>query len=215
MFCELRGASLSVSPERVPDPIRDLPAEGDKAVAVLAGGCFWCVEAVFKELDGVLAVTSGYTGGTADSADYRSVCSGTTDHAEAVEIHYDPRRVSYGQLLRVFFAIAHDPTQMNQQGADRGRQYRSAIFYRDPEQKAVAEAYIRQLDEAGVFRGPIVTRMEPLNGFFEAEGYHQDYARRNPGQPYIEAVAMPKVGKLREYFGERLKGSVEQIGDCA
>ena len=215
MFCDIRGASLKISPEQVPDPVQDIPAAGGEATAVLAGGCFWCVEAVFKELDGVLAVISGYAGGTADTADYRSVCSGVTDHAEVVAVRYDPRRISYGQLLRVFFTIAHDPTQLDRQGADSGRQYRSAIFYADPQQKQVAEAYIRQLNEAGVFRGPIVTRLEPLSAFFEAEAYHQDYARRNPGQPYIEAVAMPKVDKLREYFSERLKDSGEQAGEHA
>jgi peptide-methionine (S)-S-oxide reductase len=173
--------------------------------AVLAGGCFWCVESVFKELDGVLEVTSGYAGGTAETADYDTVCSGTTNHAEAVRVRFDPARTSFGQLLKVFFSVAHDPTQLNRQGNDYGRQYRSAIFYGDEAQKEVAEAYIRQLNDAGAFKAPIVTRLEPLEAFYVAEGYHQDYAARNPSQPYVAYTAAPKVKKLREYFGDRLK----------
>lgn len=209
MFCEIRGAALKVSPKQFPDPMLDIPAAeaGREARVVLAAGCFWCVEAVFQELDGVQAVTSGYAGGTASTADYRTVCGGTTDHAEVVEIHYDPARISYGQLLKVFFSVAHDPTQLNRQGNDHGRQYRSAIFYANDREQEVAEAYIRQLNEAGVFTGPIVTCLEPLTGFYQAEEYHQDYAERNPGQPYIEAMAMPKVEKLREYFGDKLKNA--------
>ena len=151
------------------------------------------------------SVRSGYAGGTADTANYKTVCSGKTDHAEAIEIVYDPARVTYGQLLKIHFSIAHDPTQLNRQGNDIGPQYRSAIFYADEEQKRVAEAYIRQLNEGGVFNGPIVTTLEPLKEFFVAEAYHQDYAAQNPSQPYILYVAQPKVEKLREYFGDRLK----------
>ncbi|HTT07171.1 MAG TPA: peptide-methionine (S)-S-oxide reductase MsrA [Gammaproteobacteria bacterium] len=207
MFCEIRGAGLKVSPKQFPDPALDIPAAeaGHEARAVLAAGCFWCVEAVFQELDGVQAVVSGYAGGTASTADYRTVCGGATNHAEVVEIRYDPARISYGQLLKVFFSVAHDPTQLNRQGNDRGRQYRSAIFYANERERRVAAAYIKQLNEAGVFSGPIVTSLEPLEKFFEAEEYHQDYADRNPGQPYIAAVAMPKVEKLRRYFGDQLK----------
>jgi len=209
VYCEIRGAGLKVSPAQFPDPVLDIPAAetGAEGRAVLAAGCFWCVEAVFQELEGVLAVVSGYAGGTASTANYRTVCGGATDHAEAVEIRYDPSRISYGRLLKVFFSVAHDPTQLNRQGSDRGRQYRSAIFYASEREKQVAEAYIRQLNAAGVFAGPIATTLEPLTKFFEAEEYHQDYAVRNPGQPYIEAVAMPKVEKLREYFGDQLKGA--------
>jgi peptide-methionine (S)-S-oxide reductase len=205
--CDIRGASLAVAPDQFPDPERDVETTGAPGVqtAVLAGGCFWCVEAVFKELDGVLAVTSGYAGGTAGTADYRTVCSGATDHAEVVRVEFDPARISFGQLLKVFFSVAHDPTQLNRQGNDRGRQYRSAIFAVDEAQKEVAEAYIRQLDAQGVFRAPIVTRVEPLKTFYEAEEYHQDYAARNPAQPYIAAVSTPKVKKLRAHFGDRLK----------
>ena len=205
--CELHGAALAVAPNQFPDPERDIEAGAAPGpqTAVFAGGCFWCVEAVFRELEGVLSVTSGYAGGTAGTADYRTVCSGTTDHAEVVRVEFDPARISYGQLLKVFFSVAHDPTQLNRQGNDRGRQYRSAIFPIDEAQKEVAEAYIRQLEAQHVFRAPIVTRVEPLPAFYEAEAYHQDYAAHNPEQPYIAAVAAPKVKKLREYYGDRLK----------
>jgi peptide-methionine (S)-S-oxide reductase len=197
---------LLVPPEEFPDPAADVSSTaGGDQIAVLAGGCFWCLDAVYREIDGVLSVTSGYAGGTAETADYQTVSSGTTDHAETVEIRFDPRRITYGQVLKLFFSIAHDPTQLNRQGADVGRQYRSAIFYVDEEQRQVAEAYIEQLNRAGVFRSPIVTEVTPLDAFYEAEGYHQDYANRNPGQPYVAAVAMPKVNKLRQHFAERLK----------
>ena len=173
--------------------------------AVLAGGCFWCVEAVYLQLDGVRSVTSGYAGGTADTADYDTVCTGTTGHAEAVEIRYDPTKLTYGKLLKVFFSIAHDPTTRDRQGPDVGRQYRSAIFYANDEQKRIAEAYIRQLDAAKVFDRPIVTEVVPLERFYEAEAYHQNYAARNPGQPYIAATAAPKVKKVRQYYADQLK----------
>lgn len=189
-----------------PDPLVDItaPADGD-ATVVLAGGCFWCTEAVYLQLDGVKEVVSGYAGDTADTATYEVVCSGTTNHAEAIRIRYDPRRISFGQILKVFFSTAHDPTELNRQGADRGRQYRSAIFYADDEQKRVADAYIRQLNSARVFDAPIVTTLEPLQGFYQAEAYHQNYAARNPGQPYIAFTAAPKVEKLRTNFRDLLK----------
>ena len=176
-----------------------LTTTAGKSRAILAGGCFWCVEAVYKNLDGVSSVNSGYAGGTADTADYETVSTGTTDHAESVEVVYDPSRISYGQILKVFFAIAHDPTQLNRQGPDTGRQYRSAIFYADDEQKRVAEAYIDQLNKAHVFEQPIVTEVVPLQAFYQAETYHQDYAARNPLNPYIVFNAQPKVRKLRAY----------------
>ena len=203
--CDIRGLSLAVAPDKFPDPVRDIaPTEGEQT-AVLAGGCFWCVEAVLQELKGVLAVTSGYAGGKQDTADYRSVCGGDTGHAEVVRVRFDPRQISYGQLLKVFFSVAHDPTQLDRQGNDFGTQYRSAIFYESPEQKDVAESYIAQLNAAGAFRQPIATQVTPLEHFYEAEEYHQDYADRNPYQPYVMAVAAPKVKKLRENFGEKLK----------
>ncbi len=207
LACDIRGASLKVAPNEFPDPQQDIAPDAahKEQVAVLAAGCFWCVEAVFKELDGVLQVTSGYSGGSSAQANYEAVCSGHTGHAEAIWIRFDPARISFGQLLKVFFSVAHDPTQLNRQGNDRGTQYRSAIFYSDDPQKKVAEAYIRQLEEAKVFKSPIATKVEPLNGFFDAEAYHQNYAERNPDQPYIEMISTPKVEKLRKYFSERLK----------
>jgi peptide-methionine (S)-S-oxide reductase len=194
-----------VSPEQFPDPVLDAaPASGDET-AVLAGGCFWCVEAVYLQLDGVSSVKSGYAGGTAETADYETVCSGTTDHAEAVEIRYDRAKLTYGKLLKVFFSIAHDPTTRDRQGADVGRQYRSAIFYANAEQQRVADAYIKQLDAAKLFDRPIVTEVVPLDRFYEAEAYHQNYAARNPGQPYIAFNALPKVKKVRQHYADQLK----------
>jgi peptide-methionine (S)-S-oxide reductase len=198
--------SLRIDPFSFPDPEVDLPADGrEKDTAVLAGGCFWCTEAVYHEVDGVLGLRSGYIGGTAETADYRTVCSGRTGHAEAIEITYDPRRLSYGKILKLFFSIAHDPTQLNRQGNDHGTQYRSAIFYRDDAQKSVAEAYIAQIGRDKLFTAPIVTTLEPLTDFYEAEDYHQEYAARNPNQPYIAHVSAPKVAKLRENFAGMLK----------
>lgn len=201
--CNIPG--LTVPRSRFPDPERDLSGDGGEARAVLAGGCFWCVEAVFLAMDGVSQVVSGYAGGSADTANYEAVCTGTTGHAEVVEVRYDPSKVSYGELLKVFFSVAHDPTQLNRQGNDRGTQYRSAIFYETPEQKAVAEAYIHQLDAAGVYPDPIVTSLEPLEAFYPAEEYHQNFAARNPYQPYIMAVAAPKMEKLVDSYADRLK----------
>jgi len=190
-----------------PDPIVDMPLAGSpvEKTAVLAGGCFWCVEAVFKALRGVATVRSGYAGDTAATANYRAVCSGRTNHAEAIEVRYDASQTTFGQLLKIHFSVAHDPTELDRQGNDSGRQYRSAIFYANEEQKKIAEAYIRQLDEARVFSDPIVTSLEPLGNFYVAEDYHQDYAARNPTQPYIAYVAQPKVDKLRENFADLLK----------
>jgi peptide-methionine (S)-S-oxide reductase len=190
-----------------PDPKVDTPLSGQPVdkTAVLAGGCFWCVDAVFKELRGVKSVRSGYAGGTASTADYRTVCSGRTDHAEVIEVRYDASQTTFGQLLKIHFSVAHDPTQKNRQGNDVGRQYRSAIFYADEEQRSVAEAYIRQLNEAHVFAEPIATTLEELDKFYVAEDYHQDYAARNPNQPYIAYIAQPKVDKLKENFADKLK----------
>jgi peptide-methionine (S)-S-oxide reductase len=204
----IEGTSLRIVPSDFPEPIEDIPRAspgGESATAVLAGGCFWCTEAVYRQLDGVLAVTPGYAGGTRETADYETVCSGRTKHAEAIRIAYDPARLTYGQLLRVFFSGAHDPTQRNRQGNDVGPQYRSALFPADADQRRVAEAYIKQLNDAGAFTGPIATTIEPDAEFYEAEAYHHDYARRNPMQGYIKAVSMPKVRKLEKYFPERVK----------
>ncbi|HKY51913.1 MAG TPA: peptide-methionine (S)-S-oxide reductase MsrA [Candidatus Limnocylindria bacterium] len=198
---------MNVPLERFPDPAAADAASDQRGEqrAVLAGGCFWCVEAVYRQLDGVSAVTNGYAGGTADSADYETVCSGRTDHAEAVEVRFDPAKLAFGQILKVFFSIAHDPTTRDRQGPDVGRQYRSVIFYADDAQRRVAEEYIKQLDAAKVFDRPIVTEVVPLERFYPAEEYHQDYAARNPLQPYILFNARPKVDKVRKYFKERLK----------
>src|SRR5439155_23273293 len=199
--------STLISPEKFPDPVIDAPLAGDPATAkaVLAGGCFWCVEAVYQQLDGVSAVINGYAGDSAETADYQTVCSGTTDHAEAVEVRYDRSRISYGQLLKVFFSIAHDPTQKNRQGPDVGRQYRSAIFYADDEQKRIAQAYVAQLEQAKIFDSRIVTEIVPLTQFYEAEPYHQDYAERNPMKPYILLNEQTKVKRVRTYYKDRVK----------
>lgn len=207
MLCDIPGTSLKLSPDQFPDPAVDIPATDASAEqeAVLAGGCFWCVEAVFRAVDGVLEATSGYAGGAPEHANYTDVCSGSTQHAEVIRLRFDARRTSFGQLLKLFFSVAHDPTQLDRQGNDRGRQYRSAIFYGDEQQKNAAEAYIQQLNQAGVFASRIVTTLEPLKAFYEAESYHQDYAERNPDQSYIAMVSTPKVDKLRQYFADRLK----------
>ena len=198
--------ALQIDPSDVPDPELDPPSvEIGPERAVLAGGCFWCTEAVFKELAGVLSIRAGYAGGTAETANYSAVCSGKTDHAEAIELLYDSARTSFGQILKIFFTIAHDPTQMNRQGNDRGRQYRSAIFIVDDVQRKVARAYIAQLEDAGIYSAPIKTELEPLRGFHEAEAAHQDYAARNPAQPYISHTTKPKIDSLRKYFSDRVQ----------
>ena len=171
--------------------------------ATFAGGCFWCVEAVFEQLEGVESVVSGYAGGSEANADYQSVSAGQTEHAEAVRIEYDPSTISYGQLLRIFFAT-HDPTQLNRQGPDVGRQYRSAVFYESEEQRKVTQAYIDQLAEAEVFNDEIVTTLEPLEGFYPAEQYHQDFVDRNPTHPYVRMWAVPKLEKLQKLYSEKL-----------
>lgn len=167
---------------------------------MLAGGCFWCTEAVFEIVDGVEDVISGYAGGTQETANYDMVSTGRTGHAESILITFDPAKISYGQLLKIFFSAAHDPTTLNRQGPDTGPQYRSAIFYVNDEQKRVAEAYIRQLEAARVFPRPIVTQVAPLGKFYTAEGYHQDFASRNRRNPYIVNVSDPKVEKLKKLF---------------
>ena len=205
MKAVIPGTSLAIHPDRFPDPVEDVPTDQDVGRAVLAGGCFWCVEAVYQPLDGVQSVVSGYAGGDAESANYEAVCSGRTGHAEVVEVRYDPHRISFGALLKLFFAVAHDPTQKDRQGNDRGPQYRSAIFPVDEAQRKVAEDYIQQLNNAGAFTAPIVTTLEPGHPFHPAEDYHQDFARRNPNQPYITHVAKPKLEKLHAAFPEMLK----------
>jgi peptide-methionine (S)-S-oxide reductase len=199
------AATASVS--AIPNPILDAPltsARGEQT-AVLAGGCFWGVEAVFEHVKGVIKVTSGYSGGSASTAQYETVSTGETGHAESVRIIYDPSQVSYGQLLKVFFSVAHDPTELNRQGPDTGSQYRSAIFYGNEEQKRIAEAYIVQLNKARVFGGPIVTKVTALQSFYEAEGYHQGYLDRHPDELYIVINDLPKVENLRKQFPDLYK----------
>ena len=176
----------------------------ERESATLAGGCFWCLEAVFGELRGVERVESGYTGGHVHEPTYKQVCTGMTGHAEAVQVTYDPRAISYRDLLEVFFTI-HDPTTLNRQGADVGTQYRSAVFYQTPEQKRVAEEVITELNAAHVWDAPIVTEVVPLTEFYAAEEYHREYFRRNPEQGYCRAVIAPKVAKFRKQYLERLK----------
>jgi peptide-methionine (S)-S-oxide reductase len=178
--------------------------EQSKELATLAGGCFWCLEAVYKELRGVERVVSGYAGGHVERPTYREVCDGTTGHAEVVQITFDPALVSYRELLEVFFTI-HDPTTPNRQGADVGTQYRSAVFYHTPEQRETAEQVIAEMEAAHVWDSPIVTEVSPLAEFYAAEDYHQDYFEKNPSQPYCRAVVEPKVSKFRRLFLDRLK----------
>ena len=201
--CSTAGAS----PTPIPDPELDAPlakVKGEQK-AVLAGGCFWGIEAVFEHVKGVSDAKSGYSGGDAESAEYGQVSSGRTGHAESVLVTYDPSQVTYGQLLKVFFSVAHDPTELNRQGPDRGTQYRSAIFYANEEQKRIAEAYIKQLDRVKVFNQPIVTQVAPLQKFHDAEAYHQNYLAQHPNEPYIVINDIPKVENLRKQMPELYK----------
>ncbi|HEY3971517.1 MAG TPA: peptide-methionine (S)-S-oxide reductase MsrA [Candidatus Sulfotelmatobacter sp.] len=185
-----------------PTPLQDAPraAVAGQQTAVVSGGCFWGIQAVFQHVKGVISATSGYSGGSAKTAEYEIVSTGETGHAESVQIVYDPSQITYGELLRVFFSVAHDPTELNRQGPDEGTQYRSSIFYANDEQKRIAEAYITQLDSAKVFPRPIVTKVAPLDAFYPAEAYHQNYAALHPNQPYIMFNDAPKVAHLREQF---------------
>jgi peptide-methionine (S)-S-oxide reductase len=171
-----------------------------KQTAIFAGGCFWGTQAVFERVRGVLATTAGYAGGSAATATYAQVTQENTGHAESVRVVYDPSKITYGTLLRIFFSVAHDPTELNRQGPDVGPSYRSVIFYANPEQERIGKAYIAQLDAAKVFRKPIVTQVAPLEGFYEAEAYHQDYALKNPDNPYIQICDRPKIGALKKEF---------------
>jgi peptide-methionine (S)-S-oxide reductase len=192
----------------VPAPVVDASRSATAAqqTAVFSGGCFWGVQAVFQHVKGVISATSGYTGGSAKSAEYEIVSTGETGHAESVQLVYDPSQITYGELLRVFFSVAHDPTQLNRQGPDTGTQYRSSIFYGSAEQKRIAEAYIAQLDQARIFSRPIVTKIAPLQAFFPAEAYHQNYAALHPNQPYIVYNDAPKVEHLRQQFPDFYTG---------
>jgi peptide-methionine (S)-S-oxide reductase len=193
------AACMSSMAGPLPDPAADVPLAKTKgtATAVFAGGCFWGVEAVFENVKGVSNAVSGYAGGTTVSPTYEQVTTGRTGHAESVQVTYDPSQVTYGQLLKVLFSVAHDPTQLNRQGPDVGTHYRSAIFFSDPEQQRVAQAYIAQLDGAKAFRKKIVTQVAPLKAFYPAETYHQDYVVKNPDQPYIVIHDLPKLAALK------------------
>lgn len=186
----------------IPVPAVDTPLATvqSKQTAVIAGGCFWGIQAVFQHVKGVISATSGYSGGSDKDANYELVSTGDTGHAESVQISYDPSQITYGQILRIFFSVAHDPTELNRQGPDTGSQYRSVIFFSSEDQKRIADAYVAQLEEAKVFSGKIVTQVVPLKAFYPAEAYHQDYAARHPTNPYIMFNDAPKVAHLRQEF---------------
>ena len=188
----------------IPPAVTDVPLakKPGKEIAVFAGGCFWGVQSVFQRVKGVQQTVAGYSGGSATTATYKQVITETTGHAESVEVTYDPSLITYGQLLWIYFSVAHDPTQLNRQGPDVGSSYRSAIFYRNEEQRRLANAYIAQLNERKVFAGPIVTEVTPLKAFYRAEDYHQDYAYYNPDNPYIQVCDRPKIEALKQQFPE-------------
>ena len=204
MFCAAFSAQALADgqPGKLPDPVMDQPfaKTAGRQTAVFAGGCFWGVEAVFRHVNGVVSATSGYAGGSASTANYEAVSRGKTAHAEAVQVVYDPKKITYGQLLKVFFAVAHNPTELNRQGPDHGTQYRSAIFTVNDNQRRVALAYISQLQTARAYRDSIVTQVQPLPTFYPAEAYHQDYVARHPLQPYIVVNDLPKLRHLQQQF---------------
>jgi peptide-methionine (S)-S-oxide reductase len=198
------GAVLGAPKALIPAPSTDVPLakQPGKETAVFAGGCFWGVQSVFQRVKGVLATTAGYSGGSAKTATYKQVITESTGHAESVEVVFDPSRITYGQLLRIYFSVAHDPTQLNRQGPDVGTSYRSAIFYTSDDQKRLALAYIAQLDQGKIFGQRIVTEVTPLKAFYRAEDYHQDYAYYNPNNPYIQVCDRPKIDALKQQFPE-------------
>ncbi len=200
IFAGAKAAGKSPIPAAVTDDA--LASSPGKQAAVFAGGCFWGTQSVFERVKGVVDTTVGYSGGSAEAATYDQVTTETTGHAESIRVVYDPSRITYGQLLRIFFSVAHDPTQLNRQGPDVGPSYRSVIFYANDDQHRLAQAYIAQLDAAHVFAKPIVTQVVPLKGFYDAEGYHQHYADHNPGNPYILVCDRPKVEALKQQFPE-------------
>ena len=203
----LGGSAAAEKAVKLPAPTLDTPAaapstQAARETAVFAGGCFWGVQAVFQHTQGVMNAVSGYAGGSRETASYASIGSGRTGHAESVQITYDPKQISYGKLLQIYFSVAHDPTQLNRQGPDSGTQYRSTVFYQDANQKQVAESYIAQLEAAKVFTGKIVTQLTPLAAFYPAEAYHQDYATLNPHSPYIARFDLPKIANLKTLMPE-------------
>jgi len=200
VFLSFLACAGSQGPIPPPNEDQPLAKSSGKQTAVFAGGCFWGTQAVFERVKGVVSTAAGYAGGSAITATYKQVITETTGHAESVEVVYDPSRITYGTLLRIYFSVAHDPTQLNRQGPDVGTSYRSSIFYADETQKRIANAYIAQLDAAKVFPKPIVTQVAPLQGFYRAEDYHQDYALKNPDNPYIEVCDLPKISALKKQF---------------
>jgi peptide-methionine (S)-S-oxide reductase len=198
----------------IPAPAMDAQPSDAVQTAVLSGGCFWGVQGVFQHTAGVVSAVSGYAGGNKATAQYEIVSTGSTGHAESVQVKYDPKKISYGKLLQIFFSVAHNPTELNRQGPDSGTQYRSAIFTTSDEQKKVADAYIAQLNAAKVFGKPIVTKVGPLQGFYAAEGYHQDYLTLHPSQPYIEYNDIPKVENLKKLFAENYTEKPTLVGDA-
>ena len=193
-----------IEPSSFPEPSIDVISTEEMQVAILAGGCFWCIEAVFSKLEGVNSIVPGYSGDNKINANYKDVCSGNTKHAEVIKICFDSNIITFGHLLKIFFSVAHDPTQVNRQGNDIGLQYRSQIFYLDSEQEKVAKSYINQLNKAKVYDNDIVTKLDKLNEFYPAESYHHKYADINPDQPYIKFISLPKVEKLKYYFPKYL-----------
>lgn len=209
----LRSAETAVV---LPLPAIDMPAGSEREqVAVIAGGCFWGIQAVYQHTEGVIQAVSGYAGGTKQTALYDVVSSGRTGHAEVVQIRFDPKKISYGKILQIFFSVAHDPTQLNRQGPDVGPQYRSAIFYANADQKRVAEAYIKQLDGVKSFKSPIVTRIDALEAFYPAEAYHQDYATLHPNQPYIVFHDLPKIASLKRLMPDVYRDKPMLVGKAA
>jgi peptide-methionine (S)-S-oxide reductase len=214
-------AAFAVAPLRaaedavvIPPPVMDGKASDGIQTAVIAGGCFWGVQGVFQHTAGVVNAVSGYAGGSKATASYPIVSTGTTGHAESVEIKYDPKKISYGKILQIFFSVAHDPTQLNRQGPDSGTQYRSAIFTTSDEQKKVADAYIAQLNAAKVYGKPIVTKVVPLEAFYPAEAYHQDYLTLHPTQPYIAYNDLPKVENLKKLFADNYLEKPTLVSDA-
>jgi peptide-methionine (S)-S-oxide reductase len=207
-----RPSVAQEAPVVIPPPDRDLQETGSTAKAILAGGCFWGVQGVFQRVKGVINAVSGYSGGSAETATYDRTSRGDTGHAETVEVTYDPSQVSFGQLLHIFFSVAHNPTQLNFQGPDRGTQYRSTIFPTTDEQRDVSDAYIKQLDAAGLFDGPVVTTIEGFDAFYPAEQYHQDFLTLNPDWPYIVVHDLPKIAALEEIFPNMYRADPVLVG---
>ena len=214
LACRSSVVAASEGSTNLPKPAADEPQANQpgRETAVVGGGCFWGVQGVFQHVKGVISATSGYSGGGKSTAEYEIVSTGTTNHAESVQITYDPSKVTYGQLLQVFFSVAHNPTELNYQGPDTGTQYRSVIFYANDEQKRIADAYIAQLEQAKVFKHKIVTQVVPFKAFYPAEGYHQNYATLHPDSPYIARFDLPKIENLQQTFPQLYRPQISEAG---